>query len=78
MREERTAGAKKQRRLTAKVIESKLPDAYGVKKAILTAVAQTPVGETLFVVPTYTGLLEIHRELEQRGLTPHFWEGRDA
>ena len=50
---------------------------YGVAEAINRAVSQTPVGETLFVVPTYTGLLEIHRELEHRGLTPHYWEGRD-
>jgi hypothetical protein len=42
------------------------------------ALQYTPVGETLFVVPTYTGLLEVHRELEQRGFAPHYWEGRDA
>ncbi|MBA2678413.1 MAG: Mur ligase family protein [Ktedonobacteraceae bacterium] len=51
---------------------------YGIKNALTSALAQTPVGETLFVVPTYTGLLELHQELEQRGLTPHYWEGRDA
>lgn len=51
---------------------------YGIAEAFDSAIRQTPVGETLFVVPTYTGLLEIHRLLEQRGLTPHYWEGRDA
>ncbi len=51
---------------------------YGLKKALDSALEQTPMGETLFIVPTYTGLLEVHRELEQRGLTPHYWEGRDA
>lgn len=51
---------------------------YGLKKALDSALEQTPPGETLFIVPTYTGLLEVHRELEQRGLTPHYWEGRDA
>ena len=50
---------------------------YGIAGALDSAVRQTPVGETLFVVPTYTGLLEIQRELERRGLTPHYWEGRD-
>ncbi|HEX6552410.1 MAG TPA: MurT ligase domain-containing protein [Ktedonobacteraceae bacterium] len=50
---------------------------YGIAGALDSAVHQTPVGETLFVVPTYTGLLEIQRELERRGLTPHYWEGRD-
>ena len=47
---------------------------YGLAYALDTALQQTPVGETLFVVPTYTGLLEVHRELERRGLTPHYWE----
>jgi UDP-N-acetylmuramyl tripeptide synthase len=50
---------------------------YGIAEALDSAVRQTPVGETLFVVPTYTGLLEIQLELERRGLTPHYWEGRD-
>ncbi len=50
---------------------------YGLARALEQAIAQTPAGETLFIVPTYTGLLEIHRELERRGLTPHYWEGRD-
>lgn len=47
---------------------------YGIAKALDAAISRTPVGETLFVVPTYTGLLEVHRELERRGLTPHYWE----
>jgi hypothetical protein len=51
---------------------------YGLKNALNSALQYTPVGETLFVVPTYTGLLEVHRELEQRGFAPHYWEGRDA
>lgn len=51
---------------------------YGLKKALDVALEQTPVGEILFIVPTYTGLLEVHRDLEQRGLTPHYWEGDEA
>lgn len=47
---------------------------YGVARALDRAISQTPEGETLFIVPTYTGLLEIHRELERRGLTPRYWE----
>jgi UDP-N-acetylmuramyl tripeptide synthase len=43
-------------------------------RALDAAIASTPAGETLFVIPTYTGLLDIHRELERRGLTPHYWE----
>ncbi|HVB62920.1 MAG TPA: MurT ligase domain-containing protein [Ktedonobacteraceae bacterium] len=48
----------------------------GITAALDAAIHMTPVGETLFVIPTYTGLLEIHRELERRGLTPHYWEGQ--
>ena len=51
-----------------------VPRRYGIAEALDVAIGLTPVGETLFVVPTYTGLLEIHHELEQRGLTPHYWE----
>ena len=47
---------------------------YGLAYALDHALQETPVGETLFVIPTYTGLLDIHRELERRGLTPHYWE----
>jgi hypothetical protein len=59
-------------------INSQIANTYGLKSALDTALQQTPVGETLFIVPTYTGLLAVHRELEQRGLTPHFWEGKEA
>ncbi len=47
---------------------------YGLAQALDSAIQDMPVGETLFVIPTYTGLLEVHRELERRGLTPHYWE----
>jgi UDP-N-acetylmuramyl tripeptide synthase len=53
---------------------TKPAQAYGLAYALDHALQQTPVGETLFVIPTYTGLLDIHRELERRGLTPHYWE----
>jgi hypothetical protein len=62
-----------------KIIEAdsstQIPRVFGLKNAIDVALNSTPAGETLFIVPTYTGLLEVHRELEQRGLTPHYWEG---
>ncbi|GAC1645009.1 MAG: MurT ligase domain-containing protein [Ktedonobacteraceae bacterium] len=51
---------------------------FGLQQAIRVALNKVPVGETLFIVPTYTGLLEVHQELEQRGLTPRYWEGGDA
>ena len=59
---------------TATRPRAKVAQTHGLAYALDHALQQTPVGETLFVVPTYTGLLGIHRELEQRGLTPHYWE----
>ncbi|MBE3561796.1 MAG: DUF1727 domain-containing protein [Ktedonobacteraceae bacterium] len=57
---------------------SPLVTTYGLNNALNRALEQTPAGETLFVVPTYTGLLEVHHELESRGLAPRYWEGKDA
>jgi hypothetical protein len=73
-------GRQNKRGVTEQVVgEEKVSQrAYGLKNALDGALAQTPEGETLFVVPTYTGLLEVHRELEARGLTPRYWEGKDA
>ena len=51
---------------------------HGLATALTTAIQQTPEGETLFIVPTYTGLLELHRELESRGLAPRYWEEKNA
>jgi UDP-N-acetylmuramyl tripeptide synthase len=56
----------------------KVTRSYGLKAALEQALSRTPAGETLFIVPTYTGLLEVHRELEQRGLASRYWEGKDA
>jgi hypothetical protein len=78
-RQQRRANKKiKERQILpdAEQMPSQLAESYGLKSALDTALQQTPVGETLFIVPTYTGLLTVHRELEQRGLTPHFWEGK--
>ena len=70
--------ARKQKQGANEQNNSQATPVYGLKNAINMALEQTPVGETLFVIPTYTGLLEVHRELESRGLTPHYWEGKDA
>jgi lipid II isoglutaminyl synthase (glutamine-hydrolysing) len=59
-------------------IQSPPPQPYGLKHALDLALQQTPEGETLFVVPTYTALLAIHHELGQRGLTTHYWEGKQS
>lgn len=80
-RQQRMANKKQTEHQTAPASEqvySQIASSYGLKSALDTALKQTPVGETLFIVPTYTGLLAVHRELEQRGLTPHFWEGKEG
>jgi hypothetical protein len=80
-RQQRGASKKQKERQTLadpEQLTSQIANSYGLKSALDTALQQTPIGETLFIVPTYTGLLTVHRELEQRGLTPHFWEGKEV
>ena len=38
------------------------------------ALAATPPGETLYVLPTYTAMLEIRKTLSDMGYTHPFWE----
>ena len=44
------------------------------KEAIRTALEATPPGETLYVLPTYTAMLEIRKALGDMGYTHQFWE----
>jgi len=44
------------------------------KEAIRSALAATPPGETLYVLPTYTAMLEIRQTLSEMGYTHPFWE----
>ena len=44
------------------------------KQAIQKALAATPPGETLYVLPTYTAMLEIRKTLSELGYTHPFWE----
>jgi lipid II isoglutaminyl synthase (glutamine-hydrolysing) len=46
------------------------------KQAIESALAATPPGETLYVLPTYTAMLEIRHTLSELGYTHPFWEDR--
>jgi UDP-N-acetylmuramyl tripeptide synthase len=74
-REKRVKSGAKVANATKAELTVEITRRYGIAEALDQAVQKTPMGETLFIVPTYTGLLELHRELERRGLTPHFWEG---
>lgn len=45
-----------------------------VRKALEKGLAATPPGETLYVLPTYTAMLELRRILGDMGYTHPFWE----
>ncbi len=45
--------------------------------ALSWALERTPVGETLYIIPTYTAMLTVRGELERGGYTPRYWEQRD-
>jgi UDP-N-acetylmuramyl tripeptide synthase len=47
---------------------------HDARQALDAALAQTPPGGTLYVVPTYTAMLEVRELLARRGQRPHFWE----
>jgi lipid II isoglutaminyl synthase (glutamine-hydrolysing) len=49
-----------------------------IPQALAQALEQTPEGDTLYIVPTYTALLAVRGELERQGFAPHFWEQQDA
>ncbi|MFI5274164.1 MAG: MurT ligase domain-containing protein, partial [Ktedonobacterales bacterium] len=53
---------------------SVVPD---LPSALRAALAATPQGATLYVVPTYTAMLALRAELERQGYTTHYWEQRD-
>lgn len=77
-REERGNSARRKKKTATPITIETATHLYGLKQALDLALEQTPTGETLFIVPTYTGLLELHHELEERGLTSRYWEGRDG
>jgi len=52
-------------------VGSVIPD---LKEAITAALVATPPGETLYVLPTYTAMLEIRKTLSELGYTHPFWE----
>jgi lipid II isoglutaminyl synthase (glutamine-hydrolysing) len=44
------------------------------EEAIRSSLQATPPGETLYVLPTYTAMLEIRKTLSEMGYTHQFWE----
>lgn len=50
-----------------------------LERALDTAIASTPHGATLTVLPTYTSMLDLRALLVRRGAADHFWrDGADA
>ncbi len=58
----------------AGVDEDRLTVQESFRKAIAEGLRQTPPGETLFVLPTYTAMLEMRRLLNRMGVGRPFWE----
>jgi hypothetical protein len=54
-------------------VRSVVPDC---KEALQAALGAIPAGETLYVLPTYTAMLELRRILSDLGYTHPFWEDR--
>lgn len=48
-----------------------------VSAALDHALAATPEGETLYIVPTYTAMLAVRGEIEKRGFAARYWETPD-
>ncbi len=54
-------------------VASVIPDC---KEALQATLDATPSGETLYVLPTYTAMLELRQILSDLGYTHPFWEDR--
>jgi UDP-N-acetylmuramyl tripeptide synthase len=54
-------------------VSSTIPDR---RKALERALEATPPGGTLYVLPTYTAMLEVRRTLSDLGYTHPFWEDK--
>ena len=48
------------------------------RDALTRAAAATPAGETLFILPTYTALLELRAVLTRYGALQPYWQGRPS
>jgi UDP-N-acetylmuramyl tripeptide synthase len=51
-----------------------IPIVDGVEQALREAIKQTPPGETLYLIPTYTAMLQVREILTRWGKAPHYWE----
>ncbi len=45
-----------------------------LRQALARALQRTPAGETLYVLPTYTAMLEVRELMHKMGLVGRFWE----
>ncbi|WP_051585810.1 MurT ligase domain-containing protein [Caldanaerobius polysaccharolyticus] len=62
-------------RLKYAEVESEVITINDMEKALREAISRVPEGDVLFVLPTYTCMLELRRMLEKSGYAKPFWEG---
>jgi UDP-N-acetylmuramyl tripeptide synthase len=60
----------------AELMESSLVTRPDLEKALDLGLELVGPGETLYVVPTYTAMLDLRRTMVNRGLVAPFWEGK--
>ncbi|MHB8896374.1 MAG: MurT ligase domain-containing protein [Candidatus Geothermincolia bacterium] len=60
----------------AELMESALATQPDLERALDLGLDMVAPGETLYVVPTYTAMLDLRRVMVERGLVAPFWEGK--
>jgi UDP-N-acetylmuramyl tripeptide synthase len=60
----------------AELAEDRLEVATDWREALERAARATPPGETLFILPTYTAMLELRSVLTRDGALQPYWQGR--
>jgi hypothetical protein len=60
----------------AELPEDRLEVVTDWREALERAAHATPVGETLFILPTYTAMLELRSVLTRDGALQPYWKGR--
>jgi UDP-N-acetylmuramyl tripeptide synthase len=54
--------------------EDRIRVVHAMPAAVDAALADLPAGATLFILPTYTAMLELREDLAARGWVRQFWE----
>lgn len=60
----------------AEIMENSLQTQPDLEKALDLGLELLAPGETLYIVPTYTAMLDLRSKMVERGLVAPFWEGK--